>query len=191
MACTLSFFGSGLFIDQPQLVIKFHSRTEGDSRCTSGNGNAIIACMPKTTEKPGSAINHSLPSVQQKSRNTMWAGLSQNTAAVVAWHKQSEASMARAICNANRGDQFDAQKRKKTYFHNQIVWKATKGVPKSEGYQNQSFSSVLSGPFPPTLFPSFLPPLSPSGPVHSRTTSPLFSSPPPSSPFFDSRKSPI
>ena len=55
---------------------------------------------------------------------------------------------------------------------------------------NQSFSSALSGPFPPTLFPSFLPPLSPSGPVHSRTTSPLFTSPfiPP---FFGSRKSPI
>ena len=30
-------------------------------------------------------------------------------------------------------------------------------VPKSEGYQNQSFSSVLSGPFPPTLFHSFAP----------------------------------
>ena len=41
---------------------------------------------------------------------------------------------------------------------------------------------MLSDPFPPTLFPSFLPPLSPSGPVHSRTTSP--SSPPPSSPLF-------
>ena len=47
----------------------------------------------------------------------------------------------------------------------------------SQGYQNQSFSNMLSGPFPPTLFPSFLSPLSPSGPVHSPTTSPLFTSP--------------
>ena len=37
-----------------------------------------------------------------------------------------------------------------------------KSTPKSWGYQNQSFSSVLSGPFPPTPFPSFFPPLSSS-----------------------------
>ena len=43
-------------------------------------------------------------------------------------------------------------------------------------YQNQSFSGVLSGPFPPTLVPSFFPPLSPSDPATSLTPSP--SSPP-------------
>ena len=63
-------------------------------------------------------------------------------------------------------------------------------VPKSEGYQNQSFSRALSGPFPPTPFPPFFPPLSPSGPVHFPTTSPLFTSPSPP-PFFDSLKTPI
>ena len=58
-----------------------------------------------------------------------------------------------------------------------ISWKATKEYLNQRGYQNQSFSSVLSGPFPPTLFPSFFPPLSPSSPVHFPTTSPLFTFP--------------
>ena len=55
-------------------------------------------------------------------------------------------------------------------------WKATKEylnqrVPKSE------FFECAFGPLSSHPFPSFLPPLSPSGPVHSRTTSPLFTSP--------------
>ena len=43
---------------------------------------------------------------------------------------------------------------------------------------------MLSGPFPPTLFPSFFPPLSPAGPVPSLAPFSLFTSPfiPP---FFD------
>ena len=45
--------------------------------------------------------------------------------------------------------------------------KDTKEYPcKSEGYQNQSFSSVLSGPFPPTIFPHF----SPLFPLHWKAT---------------------
>ena len=48
---------------------------------------------------------------------------------------------------------------------------------KSQGYQNQSFSSVLSGPFPPTLSPSF----SPLFPLQALCTLPPHfpSSPPP------------
>ena len=45
-------------------------------------------------------------------------------------------------------------------------------MPKSE-----FFECAFGPPFPPTLFPSFFPPLSPSGPVHFPTTSPLFTSP--------------
>ena len=47
------------------------------------------------------------------------------------------------------------------------------------GYQNESFSSVVSGPSPPALFPSFFPPLQALSPLL-----PLFpSSPPPFSPL--------
>ena len=68
--------------------------------------------------------------------------------------------------------------KKKTMEGHGGVLKGHCRVPKSWKYQNQSFSSVLSGPF------SFVPPLSPSG---LSTLLPLFpSSPPPLSPFFDS-----
>ena len=71
-----------------------------------------------------------------------------------------------------------------------VSWKATKEYLNQRGYQNRSFSSVFFGPLPPPLFPSFSPLFPPSGPVHSATTSPLFTSPlfPP---FFVSRKTPI
>ena len=55
---------------------------------------------------------------------------------------------------------------------NSRILEGHRRVPKSYGYQNQSFSRVLSGPFPPTLFPLqalfTLPPLLPSLTVQLR-----------------------
>ena len=52
------------------------------------------------------------------------------------------------------------------------------------GTKIKVFRVCLSGPFPPTLFASFFPPLSPSGPVPSHAPFPLPLYPP----FFDFRK---
>ena len=55
-----------------------------------------------------------------------------------------------------------------------LRWKATKEYLNQRGTKIRVF---LSGPFPPTLFLSFFPPLPPWSPVHFLTTSPLFASP--------------
>ena len=57
------------------------------------------------------------------------------------------------------------------------IGKGTKEYLNQRGTKIRVFRVFFSGLFPSTLFPSFFPPLSPSGPVHSPTTSPLFTSP--------------
>ena len=56
-------------------------------------------------------------------------------------------------------------------------WKATKEYLNQRGTKIRVFQVCFRTPFLPPFFPSFLPPLSPSGPVHFRTTPPLFTSP--------------
>ena len=63
-----------------------------------------------------------------------------------------------------------------------VFWKAAKECLNQRGTKIRVFSSVLSDPFPPTLFPSFLPLF----PLQALCIfAPLLpSSPPPSSPPF-------
>ena len=56
-------------------------------------------------------------------------------------------------------------------------WKATKEYLNQRGTKIRVFRVRFRTPFLPPFFPHFSPPLSPSGPVYSRTTSPLFTSP--------------
>ena len=63
------------------------------------------------------------------------------------------------------------------------IWKGTKEYLNHRGTKIRVFSSVLSGPFPPTLFPSFSPPHSPNfslplslQALFTLPTSPLFTS---------------
>ena len=57
------------------------------------------------------------------------------------------------------------------------VWKATKEYLNQRGTKIRVFRVCFRTPFLPPFSPHFSPPLSPSGPVHSCTTSPLFTSP--------------
>ena len=78
-------------------------------------------------------------------------------------------------------------RQKNTSHSKQTKLKDHESVPKSYGYQNQSyFSSVGSGPFPATLFPSFYPvfPLQAMSPLLPLSPS----SPPLYPPFLDSWK---
>ena len=65
-------------------------------------------------------------------------------------------------------------------------WKATKEYLNQRGTKIRVFECFFRAPFLPHPFPLIFTPLSPSGPVHSPSTSPLFTSP--FFPFFDSQK---